>query len=63
MVTHNFHDFPDILREWGETGRSHHGCVISHVPTNAYGEMERRFGRWFGQFPGQADWIDRAAFL
>ena len=63
MITHNSHDFPDILREWGEARRSHHGCIISHLPTNAYGEMSRRFDRWFGHLAGQSDWIDRAVIL
>jgi hypothetical protein len=27
MITHNSHDFPDILREWAEAERSHHGCI------------------------------------
>jgi hypothetical protein len=63
MIMHNSHDFPDILREWAEAARSHHGCIISHLPTNAYGEMSRRFERWFRRFPAQADWIDLAANL
>jgi hypothetical protein len=63
MTTHNFYDFPGILREWAEAGRSHSGCIISHLPTNAYGEMARRFDRWFQQFPSQSDWIDRAVIL
>ncbi len=62
-VTHNSHDFPDILREWADAGRRHHGCIISAVPTNAYGEMERRLERWFQLYPSQDDWIDRAVFL
>jgi hypothetical protein len=63
MVTHNSHDFPDILREWAEAARSHHGCVTSHLPTNADGEMSRRFDRWLQLFGSQADWIDRAVRL
>ncbi len=59
MITHNAHDFPDILRDWAEAGRSHHGCVVSFLPTNAYGEMSKRFDRWFQLFPTQRDWIDR----
>lgn len=62
-ITHNFHDYPDILRDWAEAGRSHHGCVISYLPTNAYGEMGRRFERWFRHFPSPRDWIDRAVIL
>ena len=63
VITHNSYDFPDILSEWGEAGRSHHGCIISHVPTNAYGEMSRRLERWFERFPTPLDWIDRAVHL
>lgn len=63
VITHNIRDFPDILREWGEAARSHHGCIVSTLPTNAYGEMTNRVTRWFEQFPSQGDWIDRAVFL
>jgi hypothetical protein len=63
MITHNSADFPDILVAWAEAGRSHHGCIISHLPTNAFGEMERRFDLWFGRFPGSEDWVDRAVHL
>jgi hypothetical protein len=63
MLTHNSHDYPDLLREWGDAGRSHHGCIISYLPTNAYGEMERRLDRWFELFPANRDWIDRAVAL
>lgn len=63
MITHNFHDFPDILRDWAEAGRSHHGCILSYLPTNAYAQMTSRFDRWFARFPVQADWIDRVVSL
>ena len=63
VVTHNVHDFPDILRTWAEAGRSHHGCILSFLPTNAYGEMMRRFDRWLQQFPTPSDWIDRSVAL
>ena len=62
-ITHNTADFPDILVAWAQAGRSHHGCILSHVPTSAFGEMNRRFERWFGQFPTQEDWLDRAVHL
>lgn len=62
-LTHNAHDFPDILRAWADAGRLHHGCIISTVPTNAYGEMQRRLERWFQLYPSQRDWSDRAVFL
>lgn len=63
VITHNVHDFPDILRAWAEAGRSHSGCILSFVPTNAYGEMIERFDRWFQQFPSPDDWIDRSVAL
>src|SRR5439155_2228907 len=63
MLTHNSHDFPDVLREWADARRQHHGCIISAVPTNAYAEMERRLDRWFRLYPVQDDWIDLAVFL
>jgi len=63
MITHNLADFPDLLAEWAAAGRSHHGCILSQLPTNAFGEMKRRFERWFGQFPSPSDWLDRAVYL
>ena len=63
LITHNVRDFPDILSEWAQAGRSHHGCILSHLPTNAFTEMTRRFDHWFTQFPSRRDWIDRAVHL
>jgi hypothetical protein len=62
-ITHNFHDFPDILREWSESGRSHCGCILSYLPTSSYGAMADRFDRWFQRFPAQSDWVDRIVAL
>jgi hypothetical protein len=62
-LTHNSHDFPDILRAWADAGRRHHGCIISTLATNAYSEMEQRLDRWLQLHPSQDDWIDRAVFL
>ena len=63
LATHNFHDFPDILRDWAEAGRSHHGCILCFLPTNAHAGMSKRFDRWFERFPSQEDWIDRTVSL
>ena len=63
MITHNVADFPDILVEWAVAGRSHYGCILSHISTSAFGEMKRRFARWFSQFPSPEDWLDRAVHL
>lgn len=63
LATHNVHDFPAILRDWAEAGRSHRGCMLSFVATNDFGEMSRRFDRWFRLFPAASDWIDRAVVL
>jgi predicted nuclease of predicted toxin-antitoxin system len=62
-ITHNAADFPDILVTWAQAGRSHHGLILSHLRTNAFGEMERRFDLWFSRFPTRQDWIDRAVHL
>lgn len=63
LITHNVRDFPEILSEWAEAGRSHHGCILSHVPTNAFAEMTRRLDAWFERYPRQRDWLDRAVHL
>ena len=63
VITHNVADFPNILAEWAAAARSHHGCILSELPTNAYGEMKRRFERWLDQFPTPKDWLDRAVHL
>ena len=63
LITHNLRDFPDILSEWAQAGRSHHGCILSHLATNAFSETTRRLDRWFEQFPNRRDWIDRAVHL
>jgi len=63
VITRNTADFPDILAAWAEASRSHHGCILSQLPTDAFGEMERRFDRWFSRFPAQHDWLDRAVHL
>jgi len=63
VVTHNVHDFPDIRRAWPEAGRSHRGCILSFPPTNACGDMGRRFDRWFQLLPAADDWIGRVAAL
>jgi hypothetical protein len=63
VITHNLADFPEILGEWAVSGRVHHGCILSALPTNAFGEMERRFEIWFGHFPSPGQWLDRAVYL
>lgn len=58
VITHNIADFPDILRDWAESGRTHHGCIISTIPTNAYAEMEKRLSACLAAYPRQDDWRD-----
>lgn len=62
-MTHNVHDYPDILRDWAEAGRSHHGCILSHLATNAYGQMDQRLQQWFQRCPRADDWTDVAVSL
>ena len=63
MVTRNFHDFPDILREWAQFGRRHRGCIVSFLPTNDYAGMERALVRVFALLPMQEQWADQIVYL
>ena len=63
LITHNSHDYPEILREWGEAGRSHHGCILSFLPTNDFSELASRLDRWFQQRSSNEDWIDLVVAL
>lgn len=63
-VTHNIRDFAPLLREWGESGRSHPGCVLVHGLDHAdFGRLLGGLDRQFGARPTQDEWIDVALFL
>lgn len=63
VLTHNLADFPDILVDWGQSGRTHHGCILSRLPANAYAEIVRRLDRWLMVYPTQGAWRDLAVWL
>ena len=61
LVTHNVHDFPDILREWAEGGCEHAGCVILvGVQLASFGLITRCIETALGRVPAQPDWVNRA---
>ncbi len=63
VVTHNVKDFVPLLRDAGEAGRSHAGCILVMLPSNAYGPLLRGLGALFLAHPDERDWVDRAEFL
>ena len=63
MVTHNVKDFPDILRNWAESGRLHAGCVIIvGIALNEFGELLAATEDALAQEPEQGSWVNRSAF-
>ena len=63
VITHNLADFPDILVDWGQAGRKHHGCILSRLPANAFAEIVRRLERWLAAYPSQGSWRNLAVWL
>ena len=63
LVTHNVKDFPDILRNWAESGRHHAGCVIIvGIALNEFGELLAATEKALAQEPEQGSWLNRSAF-
>ena len=64
LVTHDVSDFPAILREWAEAGRSHSGCVLIYgIGSHEFGVALERLRQLFAERPRQADWADRVVAL
>jgi hypothetical protein len=64
LVTHDVTDFPKILREWAETGRSHAGVILIYgIEHGAFGVVIRGVAKLLAGQPRQRDWIDVAAVL
>jgi hypothetical protein len=60
LITHNVRDFPDVLREWAEEGRTHAGCVILvGVRLDQFGLLVRCIEAAFERVPKQHDWLNR----
>ncbi|MGH7903244.1 MAG: DUF5615 family PIN-like protein [Candidatus Dormibacteraceae bacterium] len=59
LVTHNVHDFPEILRQWAEEGRDHAGCVVLvGIGLHRFGPLIRTLEATLQRLPGQQDWVN-----
>jgi predicted nuclease of predicted toxin-antitoxin system len=64
LVTHNVADFPEILREWAEGGRSHAGVILVYgIDHSELGLILRGVDRWLEVRPRQDDWLDFAGVV
>jgi len=64
LVTHNIHDFPTILREWGQAGRSHTGIILVYgISQHEFDPLVRGIQAWLQRRPQQDDWRDYPAVL
>jgi hypothetical protein len=64
LVTHDVGDFPEILREWAEAGRSHGGVILVYgIGQNEFGVVVRGVERLLERRRRQADWTDVGAVL
>lgn len=64
LVTHNIHDFPTILREWGQAGLSHAGIILVYgISQNEFDLLVRGLQAWLRRRPRQDDWLDYPAVL
>ena len=58
MVTLNIRDFPRIVGEWAEAGRSHTGCLlIVGVDQGEFGEILRLVDAAVATRPDQQAWV------
>lgn len=61
LLTHNVHDFPDILREWAEAGREHAGCIILvGIRLDQFGLLIRLVEVALEKMPDQKQWLNRS---
>lgn len=64
LVTHNIHDFPTILRDWAQAGRSHAGIILVYgISQREFDLVVRGIESWLCHRPTQADWRDYSAVL
>ena len=58
MVTFNIRDFPRIVAEWAEAGRTHTGCLlIVGVDHGEFGEILRLVDAAVATRPDQQAWV------
>jgi hypothetical protein len=64
VVTRNVADFPLILREWAESGRSHAGLILVYgIGHHEFDLAGRGIERLLAVRGAQAAWIDSPAVL
>ncbi|MGH2809768.1 MAG: hypothetical protein ACRDIA_02675, partial [Actinomycetota bacterium] len=63
-VTFNVRDFPRIVGEWAQAGRSFTGCaVIVGIGTNEFGLVVKRVQAALQSRPAQESWKDLLVFV
>jgi hypothetical protein len=61
LVTHNVHDFPDILRSWAEADRRHAGCLILvGMQLHEFGGLITCINAALAQIQEQESWTNRS---
>lgn len=64
LVTRNSRDFAPLLREWGEAGRHHSGCIlIWTLAHNQFGEIINGVVRLLDSYPDPEQWRDLSVAL
>lgn len=59
LVTRNSRDFAPLLREWGQDGRHHAGCIlIWTLAHNEFGAIISGITRLLGEHPDPEQWRD-----
>lgn len=64
LVTHDVSDFPELLRDWAGSGRSHGGAILVYgIRPDKFGAIVDGILQLLQEWPRQADWIDRVRAL
>jgi hypothetical protein len=64
LVTFDVADFPRIVREWADEGRSHSGCaVVVGLGHHEFGAVLRALDAAFGSRPDASAWRDHLMFV
>jgi predicted nuclease of predicted toxin-antitoxin system len=64
LVTHNIHDFPAVLRDWAQAGRSHAGIILVYgISQHEFDLLVPGIQVWLQRRPNQDDWREYPAVL
>lgn len=59
LITHDISDFPVLLREWAEAGRSHAGVILIYgIGHGEFGVLVRAIGGLLRERSRQKEWLD-----